>query len=325
MNNYQPLTLGNQTYANNLIQGPLAGVSCAPFRRLIWRYSQPAFCYTEMISCKTLLHKPNQAQRRFIEKAVDEGPVCFQLSSSDPLELAEAVKRVTDFGADLIDLNCGCPVKKIRKRGAGSKLLASPTTLYRLIKALKDNTHVPVSIKIRVDGSSSDNMNAIVAQVVQDAGADFLVVHGRHWTDNYQQPCYYDQIRFFVESLSIPVIGNGDIHCTESLNSMLATGCAGAMISRAGVGQPWLIKQLLAEANQMKFARPVITTIGEIFIEHIQTLIELLGKERFAIDQARKLGKYYARPLRLRTAFCQALNHCTDFASLQKICAQFFV
>ncbi|HYF97847.1 MAG TPA: tRNA-dihydrouridine synthase family protein, partial [Coxiellaceae bacterium] len=242
-----PLILGGKSFANNIIQGPLAGVSCAPFRLLTWRYSEPAFTCTEMISCKTLLHQSKELQKRFIYKDPAEGPVCFQLSANNPLELAQAVSLVIDQGADLIDLNCGCPVKKIRSKGAGSSLLMDPRKLYQLIRAMKDNTSVPVSIKIRVEGKSTDNFNAEIAQVVADAGADFLVVHGRHWTEHYETPCNHEQIQFFVENLKIPVIGNGDIADLESLQKMFATGCSGVMIGRAGVGQPWLIRQLIHE------------------------------------------------------------------------------
>src|SRR5579872_3048443 len=103
----QSFQLGNKNFSANIIQGPLAGVSCAPFRRLIWRYSQPAFACTEMISCKTILHQSQASLQRFVKKDPEERAVCFQLSGNNPLELAEAVKRVTDYGADLIDLNCG--------------------------------------------------------------------------------------------------------------------------------------------------------------------------------------------------------------------------
>jgi tRNA-dihydrouridine synthase B len=318
------LKLGNQTFPINLIQGPLAGVSCAPFRALTWRYSQPAFTCTEMISCKTLLYQPAQSQQRYIKKAADEGPVCFQLSSTDSAELAEATKRVTAYGADLIDLNCGCPVKKIRSRGAGSSLLLQTTKLYQLITAMKQNTHLPVSIKIRVEGESSEKFNREVAAVVADAGADFLVVHGRHWTEHYETPCRYDDITFFVNELKIPVIGNGDIACAESLKKMFKTGCAGVMIGRAGVGQPWLIKKLAANLSQETYTLPTLPEIGAVFVEHIENLIDLLGTEKFSIFQARKLAKYYAREMPARAEFCAAMNTCGSLVELKHLSQQFF-
>jgi len=319
-----PLQLGNKIFPVNLIQGPLAGISCAPFRRLIWEYSQPAFSCTEMISCKTLIHQPNFSQQRFIKKDPAEGPVCFQLAGNDPHELAQATSIATDKGADLIDLNCGCPVKKIRSKGAGSRLLTEAGKLYQLISTMKQNTHVPVSIKIRVEGGD-EKFNADVAKAVRDAGADFLVVHGRHWTEHYETPCRYDDIQFFVEELSIPVIGNGDISCIASLKKMFATGCAGVMISRAGVGQPWLIGKLIADMEQKPFAMPHVTEIGEMLINHMAQLITLLDNEFFAILQGRKFAKYYARHLASKADFCAALNICESFHDFKTLCLQHFV
>jgi tRNA-dihydrouridine synthase B len=321
----QALTVGNKQFATNIIQGPLAGISCAPFRLLTWQYGKPAFSCTEMISCKTLIHQSSAAQQRFIQKDPAEGPVCFQLSGTDPEELAEAVKIATDCGADLIDLNCGCPVKKIRSRGAGSKLLTNTAKLYHLIQAMKNNTHVPISIKIRVEGNSDDKFNHEIATVVTEAGTDFLIVHGRHWTEHYETPCHHAQIQFFVEHLKIPVIGNGDIACLASLQTMFATGCAGVMIGRAGVGQPWLIQKLTAELQGETFNIPPSLEVGRIFIAHIAALVMLLGKEKFAILQARKLAKYYARALHNRNEFCLHLNNCENFQDFKTVCLQYFI
>jgi len=320
----RPLVIGGKTYPNNLIQGPLAGLSCAPFRRLTWQFSQPAFSCTEMISCKTLLHSPLSLQQRFVKIDPQEGPVCFQLSSNNPAELAEATKRVTEYGAHIINLNCGCPVKKIRSKGAGSSLLTNPTQLYQLITAMKQNTHLPVSVKIRVEGNSSDKFNAEVARVVSDAGADFLVVHGRHWTEHYETPCSHDDIRFFVETLKIPVIGNGDISCLSSLKMMLDTGCAGIMIGRAGVGQPWLIKQLIAEFQGEHFIKPSSYIIRDSFVGHVKDLAILLNNEKFSVLQARKFAKYYARSLENKVEFCAEMNLCETLTSLESIAFRYF-
>jgi len=309
------------SFTNNLIQGPLAGISTAPFRKLIWQYSQPAFSCTEMISCKTILHQPRSSER-FIKIDPLEGPVCFQLSGSNILELAEATKRITDYGAHLIDLNCGCPVNKIRSRGAGSSLLMKPTLIYELIRAMKQNTHLPVSIKIRVDGESADRYNEDIAKAVSDAGTDFITIHGRHWTEQYETSCRYDQIQYFVDTLKIPVIGNGDVACLNSFKKMLATGCSGAMIGRASVGQPWLIGQLKAEYQGKIFIPPSIEEICTIFIEHIHELSLLLKSEKFALLHARKLAKYYARSLPSRTEFCEQINRCEDLKTFQHLCSQ---
>jgi tRNA-dihydrouridine synthase B len=319
----KPLTIAQNDYPINIIQGPLAGVSSAPFRALMAYYTYPAFACSEMISCKTLLHQSAASRCRFISKDKREGPVCFQLSGSDPHELGRAVRVVTDLGADLIDLNCGCPVKKIRRKGAGSSLLTNASQLYHLIHAMKQNTHLPVSIKIRVE-SQEEKFNADIVQVIKDSGLDYLIVHGRHWTEHYETPCRYQDIRFFVEQLKIPVIGNGDIRCLDSLKQMLATGCAGVMISRAGVGQPWLIERLMTEMRGEEFVSPSLYRIGEFFLEHVGGLVELLGNEKFAILHARKLAKYYARPMANKLDFCDAVNRCDNFFEFKNVCLDYF-
>lgn len=321
----KPLQLGNLCFPVNLIQGPLAGYSNGAFRLLTFEHSQPAFTCTEMISAKALIHQPKISSQRYINLNPNEGPVCFQLSGNNPNDLAEAAKKVTDSGASLIDLNCGCPVNKIRRKGVGSSLLADPSLLFQLIRALKQNTHVPVSVKIRVDGESRENFNQSIANVISEAGADFLIVHGRHWSEKYETPCRYDQIRFFVEALKIPVIGNGDISCKESLIKMFETGCAGVMIARAGVGQPWLIKKLIAELQQEAFISPSYKETATIFMRHVSELIQLFRNEKIAILQARKLVKYYARGLENKVALIQAMNKCHSFADLHTLCDQFFI
>lgn len=318
------LQLGNTIFPINLIQGPLAGYSNAPFRSLTWEYGKPAFTCTEMISSKALINQPKRSLERYVKKAPGEGPVCFQLSGNDPKELAQAAKLVTDYGADLIDLNCGCPVKKIRRKGMGSSLLDNPSHLFDLITALKNNTSLPVSIKIRVQGDL-DQTNRNIVKVIQDSGVDYLIVHGRHWTENYEIDCRYDQIEYFVQELKIPVIGNGDVACLETLKKMYDTKCAGIMISRSGVGQPWLIAQLAAQMRGLDFRVPTLKNIGEIFLQHICKLSYLFDSEKFTIIQARKLVKYYARGIPNKIDLINAVNSCDSLANLEQIVEYYFV
>lgn len=320
----KPLTIKNLSFHTNLIQGPLAGVSCAPFRTLTWQYGKPAFSCTEMISCKTLINQPPKSILRYSTIDQLEGPVCFQLSGSEPRELAEATKVATSYGATLIDLNCGCPVKKIRDKGAGSILLNKPKQLYSLITAMKQNTHLPISIKIRVQGNNNEKFNQELVHVINDSGLDCLIVHGRDWTEKYDRPCRYDEIQFFVERLKIPVIGNGDITDLTSLKKMLATGCAGAMIGRAGVGQPWLVAKLTAEISNQSFTIPDHTAIGKIFLRHVQQLAHLLKSEKLAVLQARKFAKYYAGTLLNKKKFSMEINTCDNLKDLNLLCMNYF-
>ncbi|MFY7698081.1 MAG: tRNA dihydrouridine synthase [Legionella sp.] len=317
------IQLGQRSFPVNIIQGPLAGISCAPFRRLTWEYSKPAFTCTEMISCKTLIGE-NKYKERLIYKDPLEGPVCFQLSGSEPLELARATQLATEYGADLIDLNCGCPVNKIRAKGSGSSLLADAKLLEQLIATMRANTDIPLSIKIRVDGESHDHYNREVAMVVRNSGLNFITVHARHWTDSYQQGPYYDQINYFVDTLDIPVIGNGDVSCLDSLNKMLSTGCAGVMVSRAGVGQPWLIGQLIAQAHQQPFELPKAEVIAHLFVRHCKELSLLLNNETLAVVQSRKLAKYYGRQLNNKEEFLKAIYCCKNLDDIESVAILYF-
>lgn len=321
----KPLRIANKIFPVNIIQGPLAGYSSSAFRILTWEYSKPAFTYTEMISCNALVHQPKLASRHYIEKDQREGPVCFQIFGKDPDKIGYATKVVTDCGADLIDLNCGCPVKKVRRQGAGSSLLTDPITLYKLLVTTKKNTHLPIAAKIRVEGRGCEKFHTEIAKVVSESGVDFLVVHGRHWNETYNTPCNYDHIQFFVNELRIPVIGNGDIFCGDSLKRMFATGCAGVMVVRASIGKPWLIQKLIAEINHKEFIAPSPEEIGGIFIRHIQLLEKSLGSEKFALLHARKISGPYIRGLRDNKGFCFEINSCNSLRELKGICLRYFI
>lgn len=317
------LKVGARTFPINFIQGPLAGISCAPFRYLTWKYSQPAFSYSEMISCKALIYQARLTQQRYLVKDPQEGPICYQLVGNNPHDIAEAAKIVTAHGADLIDLNCGCSVKKIRSKGEGSSLLTDATKLFTLLTALKNSTHLPVSAKIRITKNNLTN-NLEIIKAIAESGIDMLVVHGRDWNEKYDIPCDYSLIRMYVEALKIPVIGNGDIFDVQSLRKMFATGCAGVMLARAGVGQPWLIKKLIAELNNEVFVIPSICEIGAIFQEHVQRLVEMLQSEKFAVLQARTLAKYYARKLPNKAQFCEAIITCDNMQDFIELINQYY-
>ena len=286
----RPLQLGQRLFASNLIQAPLAGVSCAPFRELIAQFGGAAYCVTEMVSAKTLLGRP---EKRYIYKSPDEGVLCFQLSGNHIAELQAAAERAVEHGADLIDLNCGCPVNKIRKKNSGSKWLAMSQELGQVIQAIKSKISLPLSVKIRVDGLSGDRFNTDVVNAINDAGADFIIVHGRHWTEHYETPVRLDEIARIVQSSSIPVIGNGDVRDYASLKKMFeSTGCQGVMIGRASVGRPWLFQMLKAEDRGKQYTIPTEAEITDLLLQHIQGLSELESPQS-ALLQARKFIKYY--------------------------------
>lgn len=289
---FRPLTLGSITLPNRLVQGPLAGYSCAPFRVMTARYGKAGFAATEMISAHDLAYS-KQDKHRYLYKDPEEGLVCYQLSGNKLETLLSAVARVNEAGADLIDLNCGCPVNKIRSKACGSKLLTTPERLYELVKAIKENTHAAVSCKIRLGEPLFDSDDLAVADAVQSAGADFLIVHGRHWTERYDVDARFEPIARIKQHVRIPVFANGDVNSAEMAEKvMAATGCDGIMIARAGAGNPWLFEKIRADVMNENFIAPDREIIINVFLEHVQRL-SLLQDEKLAVLQSRKLAKYY--------------------------------
>lgn len=317
------LSLGKLTLKSNLIQGPLAGYSCAPFRQLIWRFGNPGFCCTEMISAKDLRHR-KQAPQRYLYRDPAEGPLCFQISGNDVDDIAYATTIVSKAGADIVDLNCGCPKPKIRGKGLGAKLLTQPDLVYKLISAMKNNTDASVSIKLRVSDPVGDHDDFAVVDAAEAAGVDFIIVHGRHWTENYDVHCRLDSIKRVKSYAKVPVIANGDVDSAASLKMILDhTGADGAMICRASVGRPWLIGQIQAELAGMDYLMPDAAVISETFRDHLRLLAELDG-EYLATLQARKLAKYYSRHCPGATEFVLAMQRVASMDEANQNILDFF-
>lgn len=318
-----PITLPKLTLANNLIQAPLAGYSCAPFRVLTTRYGNPGFCTTEMISATDLVHRKHKP-KRYLWRDPEEKKLCYQLSGSDPDILQRAVEIVAKHGADIIDLNCGCPVNKIRSKNSGSKLLVFPEKIHALVRAMKSNTDATVSIKIRVANQLVDHDDFAVVDAAQSAGVDFITVHGRNWCERYDVACHHESIAAIVRYARVPIIANGDVDDVASFKKIISeTGCAGVMIARASVGRPWLFQEIIKASNNEPFVAPSFSEIAAIFLEHIERLMDL-ENEKLAVLQARKFAKYYARELPHRTEFVTAIQKATSYQDANKQINVFF-
>ncbi len=320
----QPIKLGQLELPNRLVQGPLAGYSAAPFRVLAERHGRPGFCATEMISAKTLRHRQS-GLKRYLYRDPEERRVCYQISGNNVDDIAYATEVVTQAGADLIDLNCGCPVKKIRARGCGTKLLETPDKIAKLVSVMKANTDAAVSIKIRVSTPNNDSDDIAVASAAEQAGADYIVVHGRHWTERYDVGCRLDDIARIVKAVTIPVFANGDVEDTASaIETMEQTGCDGLMICRASVGNPWLFQRILCELADKKFVAANVVQIKEAFIEHVERLCKI-ENEKLAVLQSRKLAKYYARDLVNRAEFVEQAQYAQTLKQLFQLLEKYFM
>jgi tRNA-dihydrouridine synthase B len=288
-----PLTIGSLTFDSPVVQSPLAGISCSAMRRIAWRFGGLAYACTEMLSAHQLAKKLDRSPR-YHHIADDEGPVCFQLSGTKPDLMAQATVEAQNYGASLIDLNVGCPMPKIRGKGSGSALLSTPDLLEELILAIKREASCPVTVKIRTDGDSADDYNAGVLDAVLAAQPDALIVHGRHWTTEYESTLFYDDIRFFVEHCNFPVIANGNVRCGKTAKLLFdKTGAAGVMIARGAIGRPWVCQKVHDELRGIEFTKPTLEQQLDLFIDHLDGLIKLENNEYLACIQARRLIKHY--------------------------------
>ena len=283
-----PLHVGKLLLPNRLIQGPLAGYSCAPLRQLFYQFIPPAYCVSEMISAQDL-QRDSTTPRRYTYRAPKELRLCYQISGANPDHLVPAARRLQALGADLIDINCGCPKPKIRKKGAGSALLDNPLQLVKLIQQVRCAIQIPLTVKIRLQDAISDDV--ALAQRIEQAGADALIVHARRWRDDYAVACDWTSIAAIKRAVSIPVIANGDLtNLTQIAQAYQETGCDAFMLARAGCGQPWLYESLLTgvPTHQLITEQKLMS----LFKQHVHALAAL-ESERQAIMQSQSLVRYY--------------------------------
>lgn len=283
-----PFNIRDLALSNRLVQAPLAGISCAPFRVLFSLYAKPAYAVTEMLSGYSMLqHK--RLNPRYLTRADNEGAWCIQLSGSDPDVMYEATQIAASYGSDLIDLNCGCPKSKIRRKGAGSALMDAPKKLEAVVLAMRKATKLPLTVKIRTAGGTQDTQYLEAARIIEASGADAMIVHGRHYSEDYDVMAQYEQIRQIVSQVKIPVIANGDVCDRASMQRCFAeTGAAAIMIGRGSIGRPWLFQQLLEGV-----AAPKVCDRMSAFEQHMTQLCELEGSEQVVLLQARRFLKWY--------------------------------
>lgn len=310
-----PFKLGSLNLASRLIQGPLAGFSCAPFRKLFYQFTPPAYCVTEMISAHDVIYK-HPLNSRYLYRAGEEKILCYQIAGTEPEIMAQAAVRLENIGANLIDINCGCPKAKIRKKGAGSALLEEPKLLLQIVQAVEKAITIPLTIKIRIQGNISD---LELAKALEQAGVSALIVHGRRWHDDYEIPSDLEQIAAIKRSINIPVIANGDIADSDSLQkTLLKTDCDAFMISRAGTGKPWLYQALEdGKIPSVDLAKQYI-----LFMQHLQDLA-LLESEYKAVLQSKSLIRYYFRK-QLDATQLQVFYRLNHLAEVEEKLNEFF-
>ena len=288
-----PLHIGSVTVNSRVLQAPLSGVTDLVFRRLVRRYAPESMMYTEMV------HATRVSKVSEIPKIMDvdpqERPISIQLFDCRPDFLGDAAKKAVAEGADTIDINMGCPVNKITKKGGGSSLLRDPKTAEAIVKAVVEAVEIPVTVKTRI-GWDDDEINILdFARMMEAAGAKMITVHGRTRAQGYNGEARWDWIGKVKQALSIPVIANGDINSVEAaVRCLEETQADGVMCSRGTLGYPFLVGEIdyYLKTGEFKPA-PTIRERLECAQAHLQALWEYKGDR--GIQQARKHMTWYAK------------------------------
>ncbi len=296
--NMDNLNIGGVPLKSHAVLAPMAGVSDRAYRELCVRFGA-AYCVSEMVSSKALSFNSKKSEE-LMENSDLERPCGIQIFGDDPKCMADAAKHALENKPDIIDINMGCPAPKISSNGSGSALMKNPLLCGEIVKAVTAVTDIPVTVKIR-KGWDDDSVNAVeVAKICESAGAAAITVHGRTRQQYYKPPVDYDIIKAVRESVSVPVIANGDIDSAERAKKVMdITGCDLVMIGRATLGNPWIFSQINAylENPNVKIHTPDLEERLGVMIEHIGKMVEYKG-EHMAMLQARKLVVGYFKGMK---------------------------
>ncbi len=251
-----PLKIGNLSVDPPLVLAPMAGVTDQDYRCLMARYGA-GLVTTEMVSAKGILQNHPETWKLCAQDPPIKVPLAVQLFASCPSVMAEAARRVEGTGAAVIDINAGCPVKKVVRQGAGAVLLKDPDRLASIVDAVKKAVTLPVTVKLRIGWDSGSQRIVEVARMLVDAGVDAISIHGRTAAQHYSGKADWSWIGRVKAEVPVPVIGNGDVNGPIAADRMLReTGCDAVMIGRASQGNPWLLQAIVSRWNNAGSAGP---------------------------------------------------------------------
>jgi tRNA-dihydrouridine synthase B len=327
---------------------PMAGMTDTAFRRLVKRHGGCGLVVTEMVSSEGLVRGIDRTLE-YAEYTEEERPVSIQIFGGDPARMAEAARVVEGMGADVVDINMGCPVPKIAKHNAGCSLMREPEHAARIVAAMAKAVRIPVTVKMRA-GWNDRQINAPeLARQVEDAGAAAVTVHGRTAAQSYTGTADWDLVARIADAVAIPVIGSGDCVEPEQVLARLALGVDGVLVGRGVLRNPWILAQSL-DLLQGRPARPVTPRMrGEFLLEYIDLLLRervdeaagfrhtapgtdpaatpgpARGRERWVVNKLRALCAWYTKGLDGGSRVRVAVNHAESVAAVRDIVARAFV
>lgn len=303
---------------NPVVLAPMAGITDKAMR-IMAKEAGCGLCYSEMISAKALVYR-NSKTLALLDMIGEEQPINVQIFGSEPSVMAEGAKIAVDKGAQMIDINMGCPVPKVVRNQEGAALLLNPKLAFEIIIKTVQAVSVPVTVKIR-KGWDNDHINAVeMARLAQEGGAAAIAVHGRTREQYYSGKADWQIIKAVKEAVAIPVIGNGDIFKPEDAKTMLEeTSCDGVMIGRGALGKVWLYGQAAQYIAQGTYAAEVdLTARNNLIWRHAQLATQFKG-ETIALKEMRKFVAWYYKGLPHSAKLRQKVNHIETLVDLQNL------
>jgi len=306
------IKLGNIEINPPIMLAPMAGITDAPFRKLVESFGGVGLMFSEMIASRAILQKTSKSLKK-VEKEIKTTPLAIQIAGRDPKYMAEAAKLNEDLGAKIIDINFGCPVKKVVKGFAGSAIMKDEKLARAIIKAVVKSVKVPITVKMRM-GWDLQNLNApTIAKIAEDEGVQMVTVHGRTRAQMYTGKANWKFISTVKDVVKIPVIANGDIFTPQDAKECLKQSNAdGIMIARGIYGKPWLISQINAYLTTGEIPNPLSQSEQkQIILAHFNEIIEHYG-EQIGVNLARKHIGWYSAGMENSGEFRNKINRITN-------------
>jgi tRNA-dihydrouridine synthase B len=339
------MRIGSVDLASPFAVAPMAGMTDTAFRRLVKRHGGCGLVVTEMVSAEGLVRGIDRTLE-YAEYTEEERPISIQIFGGDPEKMAAAAQIVEGMGADIVDVNMGCPVPKIAKHNAGCSLMREPHHAASVIGAMAKAVRIPVTVKMRAGWNDRDRNAPTLAKMVEDAGAAAIAVHGRTAEQSYSGSADWDLVARIAEELTIPVFGSGDCIDPEQVIARMRSGVAGVLVGRGVLRNPWILSQASDLAAGRPFRAITLEARGRFLLDYIDLLMserirEPLGfrhaapgqtpalsrvatHDRWVINKVRALGSWYTKGLDNGSHLRTAINSANSLPALRDIVETFF-
>ena len=313
------LKIGNLTVESNYLLAPMSGVTDYPYREIVKRF-KPGLVFSEMIASRALISKNSKTMKMI--KKTDNYLSAIQIAGCEPEVMSDAAKICENNGADLIDINMGCPVKKVVNGYAGSALMKDELLAKKILEAVTSAVNIPVTLKMR-KGWDDKTLNAPkIAKIAQECGIKMLTVHGRTRCQMYRGRSDWKFVKKVKQAVDIPVLVNGDINNVNDLTNAVNESCAdGAMIGRGSYGKPWIFEEL--RSKEYKKFKITEELKKEIILNHLSLSIDHYGSD-VGLKSFRKHLGWYSKSLKNSNEFRSKINQCTDESKLKGFINDFF-